>query len=113
MKNLKIDNCKIWKIPITIMQIGHIFFVNHICLLKFFVFFLFIANVTLANGNGTSELYDIKKGTLLEYFKDIEKETGYVFIYSKDIRPSLNQVVSVDLSRKKTITEKLSALFER
>ena len=62
---------------------------------KFFVIFLFIANVTLANGNGTSELYDIKKGTLLEYFKDIEKETGYVFIYSKDIRPSLNQVVSV------------------
>lgn len=80
---------------------------------KFFVIFLFIANVTLANGNGTSELYDIKKGTLLEYFKDIEKETGYVFIYSKDIRPSLNQVVSVDLSRKKTITEKLSALFEK
>ena len=29
---------------------------------KFFVIFLFIANVTLANGNGTSELYDIKKG---------------------------------------------------
>jgi len=55
----------------------------------------------------------IEKGTLLEYFKDIEKETGYVFIYSKDIRPSLNQVVSVDLSRKKTITEKLSALFEK
>ena len=81
--------------------------------MNFFVIFLFIANVTLANGNGTSELYDIKKGTLLEYFKDIEKETGYVLIYSKDIRPSLIQVVSVDLSRKKTITEKLSALFEK
>ena len=25
---------------------------------KFFVIFLFIANVTLANGNGTSELYE-------------------------------------------------------
>lgn len=80
--------------------------------LKFFVIFLFMANVTLANGNRTSELYDIKKGTLLEYLKDIEKATGYVFIYSKDIRPSLNQVVSVDLSRKKAITEKLSALFK-
>ena len=95
------------------MQIGHIFFCKSYLFVKFFVIFLFIANVTLANGNGTSELYDIKKGTLLEYFKDIEKETGYVFIYSKDIRPSLNQVVSVDLSRKKTITEKLSALFEK
>ena len=80
---------------------------------EFFVIFLFIVNVTLANGNGTSELYDIKKGTLLEYFKDREKKRATFSSTGKDIHYSLNQVVSVDLSRKKTITEKLSALFEK
>ena len=42
---------------------------------KFFVIFLFIANVTLANGNGTSELYDIKKQAT---FSSIRKISGLV-----------------------------------
>jgi TonB-linked SusC/RagA family outer membrane protein len=58
---------------------------------------LLLFAVTFADANGTGftkQEKNVRKATLLDFFKTIEEEAGYVFIYSKDIQAELKQVVS-------------------
>lgn len=63
--------------------------------------------------NATTKLpKEIQKATLLDFFKSIEEETGYVFIYSKDIQSELKKPVKTGVSTG-TIQEILPSLFEK
>ena len=50
-----------------------------------------------------------KKRTILEQFKEIEREKGYAFIYSKEILPELQRTADVDV--KGEIGKVLPSLF--
>ena len=73
---------------------------------------LWVVSSVFANGtDGNGVKNNIQKATLLDFFKTIEKQSGYVFIYPKDIQSELKQVVSADINAG-SIPEVLPALFK-
>ena len=79
------------------------------------VFLLFFLCCSLAQaGAGQDHRHrsdQAERRTLSAHFKAIEKETGYAFIYSKEILPALSQEVTLDVSGQ-DIHKILPALFE-
>lgn len=78
------------------------------------VFLLFFLCFSLANaGAGQDHRFhpdQAERKTLLAHFKAIEKETGYAFIYPKEILPALSQEVALDVADQ-DISKILPALF--
>ena len=73
---------------------------------------LFTVSSAYSNGTGNDVQSDkIQKASLLDFFKIIEKETGYVFIYPKDIQSDLKQVVSANI-QSDSIPAVLLGLFK-
>ncbi len=78
------------------------------------VFLLFFLCFSLANAGAGQDhrLHpdQAERKTLLAHFKAIEKETGYAFIYPKEILPALSQEVALDVAGQ-DIRKILPALF--
>ncbi|MGV8093111.1 MAG: TonB-dependent receptor [Mangrovibacterium sp.] len=78
-----------------------------------FLLFVFVSGAfaTKANSQVTKVSIDMKNETLAKVIDEIERQTGYLFVYNRN-EIDLGQKVSVS-ARQKSVTDLLSAVFEK
>ena len=85
--------------------------------IRHIIVLLLSMSITYAYANNDSsisieQILEQKQSTMLDVFKFIETETGYVFFYSDEIKSELNRKVKTEVV-KGSIQEILNPLFEK